>query len=208
MTAPSDAGESARIEKRSIYRAATLPAAAATVALLCWAACGSRHTSSMDAVAADGARTVDGLRADDLRSDAAGVNAGVGVPCGGTICDTSKGSVCGACQNVDATPALFVCSTAVAHDCHAANRGSPQIVIGCDGPEDCGPGRRCLAIPGFVIAFECAPGTFDMCRANRTAWTPSDACHSLADCPACAKRCEPLAPSVDEQLRICRLDAN
>ncbi len=87
----------------------------------------------------------------------------------GVTCDQAV------CVNPD-----LCCASMAASGCKSACEGG-EVLLECDGPEDCGSGVCCWGLTAGSV-----------CRADATectAATPSVACHSSRDCGGAA--CEP-----------------
>ncbi len=120
-----------------------------------------------------------------------GVSGGPGVGCGAATCTAPE-----ACVVCDPTnpQSQKICAQGFGNVCGAWGN-VPPLRLFCDGPEDCTTPEQCVVIEGSVGTYGQCQKPSD-CALNCTCGQWSNVlCRTLADCPACATKCEPYQQS-------------
>ncbi len=118
---------------------------------------------------------------------AAGTGGGAGGPgiaCGAATCKAPQG--CLRCFN--AKPPTAKCINPFSETCPTF----PNLHLYCDDQSDCKTGEQCAIIEGSIGTYaQCFPEAACTQNCSCGAGAFGQVCNSLADCPSCAKKCEP-----------------
>ena len=126
----------------------------------------------------------------------AGTGGTNGVPCGELTCEHPQW--CLMCQPGFPDPAM-ACHV---DEASCDNWGQyPPLHMYCDGHEDCDSGHLCILFEGSLGTYMQCLSTAD-CDPKCSLSCGTITCRTVADCPACAKSCEPYAPGYP--VSVCR----